>query len=249
MLGLIGFPLTHSFSKQFFQEKFEKENIENFQYELFPLSRIDELPELIRSQKNLCGLNVTIPYKQSVIPFLNTLDESATRSGAVNTIAIKHSGDSFHLKGFNTDIIGFEKSLVPLLKPFHTKALVLGNGGAAKAVCYVLNRLNISAQIVSRKKSAATIGYDELQKNILSENKLIINTSPVGMYPNIDEAPAIPYHFLGTEHLLYDLIYNPEESTFLKRGKAQGASVKNGLEMLQIQAEEAWKIWSESVDF
>ncbi len=237
-LGLIGYPLTHSFSKKYFTEKFERENIEGWQYELFPLERIEDLPDLLNQQPSIVGLNVTIPYKEAVIPYLDEVDESAA-FGAVNTIKIIDG----KLLGFNTDVYGFEVSLKPMLKAHHQAALILGTGGAAKAVASVLERLGIAYQYVSRTPSEGQISYKNIDKNTINKHTLIVNTTPLGMYPNVANCPDLPYEMLTDEHILYDLVYNPNVTTFLKKGKKHKSCVKNGLEMLYLQAERAWEIW------
>lgn len=238
LYGLIGFPLEHSFSKKYFSQKFLAEEIKTL-YENFPLKEIKEFPNLLSTQ-NLSGLNVTIPYKQEVIPFLDKLSQEAAEIGAVNTIQVKDG----LLIGNNTDCHGFEQSLLPFLKPHHTKALVLGTGGASKAVVYVLNKLGIEWKYVSRNQVENGLTYDTLNSAIIKEHLLIINTSPLGMYPHMETCPNIDYSAIGKDHLLYDLVYNPEETLFLKKGKEQGATIKNGLEMLYLQAEKAWEIWN-----
>ncbi len=241
LYGLIGYPLGHSFSKQYFTQKFEKENLSDCFFELFPLIKIDELTNLIQSQLSLKGLCVTIPYKQSVIPFLNSISEEANNIGAVNCIEILPQG----LKGHNTDVVGFEQSFIPHLKPHHSKALVLGTGGASKAVQFVLNKLKIPFLFVSRVPAGNhCIGYNKINKELLEEYTVIINCTPLGMYPNEDAMPELPYQNLSSQHYLYDLIYTPAETKFLQQGKQRGATIKNGYEMLLIQAEENWRIWS-----
>lgn len=237
--GLIGYPLSHSFSPGYFKEKFAKAEIDAV-YRLFPLANIKELPKRLAEHSSLSGLNVTIPYKEQVIPFLDDIDNAAKTIAAVNCIKISND----KIKGYNTDIIGFEQSLAPLLQPQHTKALVLGTGGAAKAVAYVLDKLNIDYKLVSSSGKTGTVAYEDISAATVDEHTLIINTTPLGMHPNIDACPDIPYSALGETHLLYDLIYNPEETTFLKRGTAQGATTKNGYEMLVLQAEASWDIWN-----
>lgn len=241
-LGLIGFPLSHSFSKKYFSEKFEQENIAGWQYELFPLETIEELPDLLAKNPSIVGLNVTIPYKEAVIPYLDEVDESAA-FGAANTIKIEDG----KLRGFNTDVYGFEESLKPLLKTHHTAALVLGTGGAAKAVVSVLERLGIACTYVSRRPREGQFSYKNIDKNILEKHALIVNTTPLGMYPKVEFCPDLPYKNLSDKHLLYDLVYNPNVTTFLKNGKKRGAEIKNGLEMLYLQAERAWSIWNEEL--
>ena len=237
--GLIGYPLSHSFSKGYFAEKFAKENIVDCHYDVFPLEKVEDFVELCNTHKNLVGLNVTIPYKEKIIPFLDELDETAANIGAVNTIKFSNGKKI----GYNTDCFGFEMSLKPLLKPHHTHALILGTGGASKAVEYVLKKLGIDFHYVSRTKSAKAIAYEEVNDLIIQNSTLIINSTPIGMYPNVNDAPDIPYQFITDKHLLYDLIYNPEETQFLKEGKERGAQTKNGLEMLHLQAERSWQIW------
>ncbi len=239
-LGLIGYPLSHSFSKRYFSDKFINEKIDGYHYDLFPLDSIQKLTDLLKEKPNLVGLNVTIPYKEQVIPFLDEVSKSAKSIGAVNTIVIENG----KLKGYNTDAYGFEVSLKKFLKPHHQHALILGTGGAAKAVQYVLEQLNIGYKYVSRTPTEEQFAYTELDEKTLKKYKIIINTTPLGMSPNNHQYPAIPYNFLTSEHLLYDLVYNPAESSFLKNGKAKGAAIKNGLEMLHLQAEKAWSIWN-----
>jgi shikimate dehydrogenase len=236
--GLIGFPLSHSFSKRYFSQKFESEKIAA-QYENYPLKSIEEFPELVRNY-NFSGINVTIPYKQDVMQYLDNLSEEAEKIGAVNTIQIRNE----KLIGNNTDCYGFEMSLLPFLKPSHKHALVLGTGGASKAVVFVLEKLGIDWKYVSRTKSNNGFTYEELDAEIIKSHYLIINTTPLGMYPNVEECPEIDYDAIGENHLLYDLVYNPEETLFLQKGKSKGATIKNGLEMLHLQAEKAWEIWN-----
>lgn len=236
--GLIGKSLSYSFSSRYFNEKFYKEGVTDTEYLNFELNDINEFPQLIKEQ-NLSGINVTIPYKESIIPFLDELSQDAKKIGAVNTIQISNG----KLIGHNTDIIGFKQSITPLLVGRNT-ALILGDGGAAKAVKFVLNQLNISYQIVNRRSS---FDYSDITAQLIHLNKIIINTTPIGMIPNNKKFPKIPYESLTKEHLLFDLIYNPEETLFLKYGKTNKACTKNGLEMLQIQAETSWNIWNTEV--
>lgn len=241
LFGLIGYPLSHSFSKRFFTEKFEKEQISECRYELFPLKTIEELSFLLREQPELEGLNVTIPFKKQV---LSMLDESHIPAGldACNCINIQGG----RLIGYNTDITGFEKSLIPLLKSYHKKALILGNGGATAAVVYVLQKLGIEFDIVSRKWHSGTgLTYEKLNKEIISQSTVIINTTPLGMYPEVETFPDIPYRYLSDRHLLFDLVYNPAKTVFLQKGEKYGAAIKNGEEMLVLQAEESWRIWND----
>ena len=239
LFGLVGKPLTHSFSKSWFSEKFEREQIEDAVYENFELDSITKLPKLIGSLPHLRGLNITIPYKEAVLPYLTGSTRVVQEIGACNCIKIEDQ----NLIGHNTDIIGFELSLSPHLKSHHTKALILGTGGAAKAVAYVLKKLNIAYAFVSRSANA-DLQYHNLDKEIIESHHLIINTTPLGMYPDISNYPAIDFNLIGEKHLLYDLIYNPAKTTFLKLGEARGASVIDGYRMLVLQAEESWKVWN-----
>lgn len=241
--GLIGFPLGHSFSKRFYDEKIARQRISDIEYHLFPLKDVRHFPSLYDNDPSVHGFNVTIPHKQSVIPFLDSISEEATQIGAVNCIRIDRANGQRVLTGHNTDVYGFEKSLTPLLKPHHHQSLVLGNGGAAKAVVFVLQKLGIQVQLVSRTKEAHTLTYAELNEEIVRAHPLIINCSPVGTYPAIGDAPDIPYAAITAQHYLYDLIYNPAETVFLKKGREKGASTKNGHEMLVLQAEKNWEIW------
>jgi len=242
--GLIGFPLSHSFSKGYFAEKFINEGISDCNYEIFPLENINLFSDLIANNQTIVGLNVTIPYKKEIIPFLHKIDEGAAAIGAVNTIRVERVNNQIQLKGYNTDVYGFEISLLKLLKPTHTKALILGTGGAALAVQYILNKLSITWKSVSRTSKENVFSYEDITDAVLAEYTLIINTSPLGMYPNSETCPALPYHALTRNHYLYDLVYNPKETLFLKKGKEKGCLTKNGLEMLHLQAEKAWEIWN-----
>lgn len=237
--GLIGYPLSHSFSAQFFKDKFAKEGITDAVYELYPITSLAAFPALVTNHR-LSGLNVTIPYKQEVIAYLDEVSPVVAVIGACNCIHIRN-GRSM---GYNTDVIGFAQSLRPLLKPHHRAALVLGTGGAAKAVIYVLKQMGIEYLSVSSSNKEGSISYESLDKDILQRHTIIINTTPLGMYPHVDKLPPVPYQYIDNSHLLYDLIYNPAETVFLREGKARGATIKNGLEMLIIQAEESWKIWN-----
>lgn len=243
--GLIGFPLTHSFSKKYFSEKFENEQIEAV-YELYELTQIEEFPELL-NRVNLSGLNVTIPYKEKVIPYLDILDETAEKIGAVNVIKFIHINNRLILKGYNSDASGFEQSLKPYLKSHHQKALILGTGGASKAINYVLQKLGIEVTFVSRTPKLGQLTYSKINMEIMQDNLIIINASPVGTFPHANECSAIPYEFISDKHLLFDVVYNPTETLFLKKGKERGAATQNGEEMLQGQARAAWKIWNEEI--
>ncbi len=241
LYGLVGRSISHSFSPDYFKKKFFNEGIPA-DYILFDIDSIDKLPDVISSKPNLRGFNVTIPYKKEIMALLQHVSPEAQSVGAVNTVKVTDSG----LWGYNTDVAGFRNSLLPLIgRELPLKALVLGTGGASEAARYVLNELSIPFQIVSRKKSGNTLTYSEIDKWVLQKTRLIINTTPLGMYPDINQAPDIAYEHLSKYHILYDLIYNPEETLFLKEGKRAGAKVKNGLEMLHLQAEASWKIWQE----
>lgn len=242
--GLIGYPLSHSFSKKYFTDKFLNEGIADHEYELYPIADIKSLPDLLSENPSLCGLNVTIPHKVNVLCYLNEIEEAADKIGAVNCISIKSFEGSTYLKGYNTDAYGFEASLTPLLSPEHTKALIFGDGGATKAVKYVLEKLNIQYQTVVRRATAGSILYSEVTPEILASHLLLINTTPLGMSPNVDTFPQIDYNYITAGHLAYDLVYNPLETTFLAKVAAQGGIIKNGLEMLYKQAEKSWDIWS-----
>jgi len=241
--GLIGFPLGHSFSKKFFSEKFENEQIDA-RYDLYELDDIAKFTSLIENTE-LNGLNVTIPHKEKVIPFLDELDDTAEKIGAVNVIKFIRKNNKLILKGYNSDAIGFEEALKPHLLSVHKKALILGTGGASKAINYVLNKLNIETTFVSRTASPGKLTYQELNQVIIKENYLIVNASPVGTFPHSDACPEIPYQFLTEKHILSDVVYNPSETLFMKKGKEQGAQVFNGEGMLIGQAKAAWKIWNE----
>ncbi|HMZ46149.1 MAG TPA: shikimate dehydrogenase [Chitinophagaceae bacterium] len=244
IFGLVGNSLSHSMSKKYFEDKFLKENLPDYYFKNFELTDINQLKELLATTKNLCGLAVTIPYKQAVLPFLNFATKEVETISACNCIKITDNV----LYGFNTDIIGFEKSFTSLLQPQHQKALILGNGGAAKAVKYVLQKLAIPYLIVSRNKEKQypSISYQEINEQIVEEYKIIINTTPLGTFPAINNCANIPYNLLNKTNYLYDLVYNPAVTKFLELGKQQGALIKNGSDMLIIQAEENWKIWNQN---
>ncbi len=246
LYGLVGYPLGHSFSAGYFAKKFENEKITNCEYRNFPIDSIQKFPSLFIDNTGISGLNVTIPYKEQVIPFLNEMDSEAQAIGAVNTVKIIHTNAGIKLKGFNSDVYGFEKSLQPMLKDYHKKALILGTGGASKAIKYILRKNNIeyiSASIEDLKEKE--IKYSDINQTTIEDHLLIINATPLGTYPNVDNCPSIPYEFISSKHILFDLVYNPEQTLFLKKGKEKGAATKNGLEMLHLQAERAWAIWNE----
>lgn len=241
LFGLIGYPLTHSFSKQYFTKKFEKEGIKDCRYELFPLASIRELEFLLQQHTDLEGLNITIPYKKEVLAYLDSSENIPVDLEACNCIRIRNG----ELEGFNTDTFGFEKTISPLLKPHHKKALILGNGGATAAVGYVLKKLGIDFHIVSRKiHDGSTLTYDDLNEEMMRTSQVIINSTPLGLYPDTSTFPPIPYRYITDQHLLYDLVYNPAQTVFLQKGEERGAMIKNGEEMLVVQAEESWKIWN-----
>ena len=239
--GLIGYPLSHSFSKGYFTEKFKKEGIKNAAYETYPLEKISDFTTLLQNNPELVGLNVTIPYKEAIIPYLDELSEEAKKIGAVNTIKIINGKKI----GYNSDVVGFEKSLIQHLKPTHNKALVLGTGGAAKAVWFVLEKLNIPYLKVSRTASENIIAYDTISIDLVKKYPLIINTTPLGMSPKLETKPDIPYQALTKNHFLYDLVYNPQTTLFLEMGQKMGATIQNGLPMLHGQAERSWELWRE----
>ena len=241
-LGLIGKNISYSFSKNYFTEKFRKLNLNQLRYDNYDLPEIDEFPFILYMRRDeFVGFNVTIPYKKAIMRYLDELDEVAETIGAVNTIKVDEDD---RLIGYNTDVYGFENALKPLLKNTHDKALILGTGGASMAIEYTLKKLGIACQFVSRSSTETAMPYDELTTQIINEHTLIINCTPVGTYPNTDECPPIPYEGISQDHLLFDLIYNPEETLFLKRGKENGATIKNGQEMLELQAEQSWTIWN-----
>ncbi|WP_378183928.1 shikimate dehydrogenase family protein [Aquimarina sp. SS2-1] len=238
--GLLGKNIGYSFSRNYFSDKFKKENL-NHQYKNFDLEQISELPSIIQNTE-IRGMNVTIPYKEEVIPYLDKLDSVAQEIGAVNVIKFENNGK---LTGYNSDYYGFTESLKPLLNSTIKKALILGTGGASKAIAYALSNLSIKYSFVSRNPDVQELAYHDLDEDIMNEFKLIINCTPLGTHPNIENYPNIPYEYLGKYHVLYDLIYNPEETTFMKKGKEKGATISNGLKMLILQAEKSWEIWNQ----
>lgn len=240
--GLIGKPLVHSFSQRYFTQKFQEESIDAA-YGLYELDKIEDL-KLLLQQKVFSGLNVTIPYKQSVLPYLSEFDETARAVGAVNVIKFVRRSGEVVLKGYNSDVIGFHDSLVPLLRPYHKRALVFGTGGASKAVEYVLRRLGIEVQLVSRQAKDSVLSYEQITPEVLQSYQLLVNTTPLGTFPHVDTCVDIPYQNITNKHLLYDLVYNPQETLFLRYGKERGAQVMNGYAMLRGQAEAAWEIWN-----
>ena len=241
--GLLGYPLGHSFSKNYFNQKFEAENIDA-KYVNFEIPNIRDIKNVLKENPELRGLNVTLPYKEQVIPYLDDLDEDARAIGAVNVIKFTkgHFGKT-KLIGYNSDVIGFMRSIEPFLNDTHRKALILGTGGASKAVFHGLKQLGVEATLVSRKQKDHCITYEDITQDTMREYTVIVNTTPLGMFPNVNSCPNIPYNELTPDHLLYDLLYNPDETLFMKKGKEKGAVVKNGLEMLLLQAFAAWEIW------
>ena len=239
--GLIGKDISYSFSKKYFTEKFAQDLYEDCSYENFDILNIEDFPRILKNNPNLKGLNVTIPYKESIIPYLDTVSDKAFQIGAVNVIRFTKKGN---LKGYNSDWFGFKKSLEPLLQAHHKKALILGTGGAAKAVAFALDQLAITYSFVSREANPNTIDYSLINATTFDNHQIIINCTPVGTSPNTKEFPPIPYTYFSNQHIAFDLIYNPEETEFLKKAKKQGAIIKNGYEMLIYQAEKAWKIWN-----
>ncbi|MCK6641542.1 MAG: shikimate dehydrogenase [Bacteroidia bacterium] len=281
LFGLIGFPLTHSFSEQYFTEKFQREGIKDAMYRKFPITDINLVPDLIKCHPNLKGFNVTIPYKETIIPLLDELDETAKVVGAVNTVVCQASATlsltnnnaldatnnvQLRLKGYNTDVYGFRQSIKPFLATQHERALILGTGGASKAVEYVLRSIGVECVFVSRSDFGSAqsdsanandntaqsnnapkrtiLKYSDLNEYVIGMCKLIVNCTPVGTFPNVNEAPAIPYEYITSDHFLYDLVYNPAETEFLRRGKERGAMIQNGYDMLKMQAEKAWTIFN-----
>ena len=241
--GLIGYPLGHSFSIGYFNEKFQSENIDAV-YENFEIASIEDLQEVLATNPELRGLNVTIPYKEKVMSYLDHITPEARAIGAVNVIQVQHKGSKIFLKGFNSDVIGFTRSIEPMLERFHKKALVLGTGGAAKAVHFALKALGLEAVYVSRYERPGTIQYERITPDVIHEYNVIVNCTPLGMYPHVSDCPPLPYEAMDSHNLLYDLIYNPDQTLFMQKGAARGATVKNGLEMLLLQAFASWEFWN-----
>lgn len=240
--GLIGYPLGHSFSINYFNQKFRDENIDA-EYVNFELPQIDDLQEVLDATPTLRGFNVTIPYKQKVISYLDSLSPEARAIGAVNVVKVERKGAELVLKGYNSDVIGFTQSIEPMLEKGHKKALILGTGGASKAINYGLRSLGLDTLFVSRSKKDDTVQYDDITPDVVREYNVVVNCTPCGMYPHVDECPRLPYEAMDSHTILYDLIYNPDETLFMKRGAEHGATVKNGLEMLLLQAFASWEFW------
>jgi shikimate dehydrogenase len=243
--GLIGYPLGHSFSKKYFAEKFLKEHISGCYYDNYPLINLHDLQKLITAEPYLCGLNVTIPYKSEIISFLDFIDTEANEIGAVNVLKIKRSAGKTKLYGYNTDVTGILDSLLPVINPEVKDAVILGTGGSSKAVCYVLKKLGLQVTQISRNKKRGILDYSDLNSGLISKTDLIVNTTPVGMYPDIEQKPDIDYTLLNKKHILFDLVYNPEITSFLRMGEEKGCSVISGIKMLHSQAEKAWEIWND----
>lgn len=243
--GLIGYPLGHSFSMNYFNEKFENEGLDAL-YMNFEISTIEEFPEIIASNPELCGLNVTIPYKEKIIKYLDDISPEAKEIGAVNVVRVSHKGGKAILKGYNSDVIGFMHSIEAMIEPFHKKALILGTGGASKAVNYGLRKLGLETIFVSRTQKPNAITYDDVTAEMIDDYNVIVNCTPLGMFPKIDTCPAIPYEALTSRNILYDLIYNPNDTLFLQYGEKHGAATKNGIEMLLLQAFASWEFWHEN---
>lgn len=242
--GLIGYPLEHSFSRNYFNEKFRNERIDA-EYDNFEIPSIENFKEVLETTPNLRGLNVTIPYKEEVIRYLDELSAEARAIGAVNVIRVTHKGSKTVLKGFNSDVIGFTRSIESMLEPLHRKALILGTGGAAKAVDYGLKSLGLGTLFVSRTARPGVITYNDVTPDLIRSHKVIVNCTPLGMYPHVDSCPPLPYEAMDSHTLLYDLLYNPDETLFMQKGREQGAITKNGLEMLLLQAFASWEMWQE----
>lgn len=240
--GLIGYPLGHSFSKSFFNEKFANEGIDA-EYQNFEIASIEALKEVLASNPELKGLNVTIPYKEQVIPYLSSITDEAKAIGAVNVIKVSHNGKNTELRGYNSDVVGFTQSIEPLIEKHHKKALILGTGGASKAVDYGLRKLGLETMFVSRTQKEGQFTYGMITPEVIEEYNVIVNCTPLGMYPHVEECPILPYAAMNSKNLLYDLIYNPDETMFLAKGREFGAITKNGLEMLLLQAYASWEFW------
>jgi shikimate dehydrogenase len=245
--GLIGYPLGHSFSKKYFTEKFLKEHISDCSYENYPLKSLDEFHELISSDRELCGLNVTIPYKSEILRFLDNIETEAYEIGAVNVLKIKRDESQIKLFGFNSDVTGIRDTLQPFISEKVRNALVLGSGGSSRAVCHVLRKLGLKVDLVSRIKKNGVLAYSDIDSKIIESTQLIVNTTPLGMFPNTESMPDINYRKLSRQHILFDLVYNPEKTAFLKIGEEQGCLILSGIKMLHSQAEKAWEIWNNNL--
>jgi shikimate dehydrogenase len=244
--GLIGYPLGHSFSRKYFAEKFLNEQITDCNYENYPLTNLNQLQKLISDENDLCGLNITIPYKSEIIRFLDMIEPEASEIGAVNVLKIKRLNRTIKLYGYNSDITGISDTLMPFLKDNVRNAIVLGTGGSSRAVCYVLNKFGLKITLVSRNKKPGILGYSDINPGMIANSRLIINTTPLGMYPDTQSKPEINYSLLNNNHILFDLVYNPELTSFLKMGMEQGCTILTGIKMLHSQAEKSWEIWNDS---
>jgi shikimate dehydrogenase len=244
LFGLFGFPLSHSFSKKYFTEKFQREGLADCSYENFESRNVEDLKKIVAEQKDLVGLNVTIPHKQNVVAMMDEFDAVAKEIGAVNCVKIKRKGEKFQLCGYNTDAYGFEQSIKPFLKENHKQALLLGLGGSSKAVAFAFRKLNIEYFTVTRENPLSDYTFPKLTKDILQSCLIVVNCTPLGMSPNVNSFPPISYQYISKQHILFDLVYNPAETQFLKKGKEQGAVTLNGMEMLRLQAEKSWEIWN-----
>ena len=244
--GLIGFPLGHSFSRKYFTEKFLREHIKGCSYENFPIDDISKLPALVESEGSLEGLNVTIPYKAEVLRYLDRIEQEASEVGAVNVIKIRRNIVSTELHGFNSDITGIRDTLIPLMNPEVKGALILGTGGASKAVCYVLDKISVQYTLISRTRKPGCLTYSDINKETIDSIQLIINTTPLGMFPETESRPDLNYDLLDERHLLFDLVYNPEMTPFLREGQERGCMIVNGMQMLISQAERSWEIWNDN---
>jgi len=249
LYGLIGFPLHHSFSRGYFTEKFSKEQLDDHAYLNFQIESVEKVIHVVKENPDLIGFNVTVPYKEKIIPFLDHISKDAIAVGAVNTVKVDRTGNKISLTGYNTDVNGFRTSLLGLLNPGTKNALILGTGGSSKAVSYVLRELGICYKMVSRKESRELLNYKDLDKKCMEEHLLIVNTTPLGTFPDSNSCPDIPYQYISSSHILFDLVYNPPETVFLREGRKRGAITKNGLEMLYLQAEKSWKIWNNPEQF
>lgn len=243
--GLIGFPLGHSFSTRYFSEKFEREKITGCSYENYPLKAIEELPGLVEGTHELCGLNVTIPYKTSVLKYLTSIDPAVQEIGAANVLKILRTGNTIQISGYNSDITGIRDSLVPFIGKNLKNALILGTGGSSRAVLYTLKTLGLNTTMVSRRRGSGLIGYNDINRALLDGTDLIVNTTPLGMYPDVYSKPDLDYDLLNEKHILFDLVYNPEITLFLQMGKERGCKIITGIKMLHSQAERSWEIWND----
>ena len=244
--GLIGYPLGHSFSKKYFAEKFLNEHISDCYYENYPLTNLNQLQKLIAEESDLCGLNVTIPYKSEIIGLLDAIEPEANEIGAVNVLKIKRLNGLIKLSGYNSDVTGIRDSLLPYIKGNVRNAIVLGTGGSSRAVCHVLKKFGLKVTLISRNKKPGIMTYSDINSRLINDADLIINTTPLGMFPDIESKPDINYNLLYKKHILFDLVYNPERTAFLKKGEEQGCIIISGLKMLHSQAEKAWEIWNDN---